>query len=145
MECYEKGFLKRNDLDGIEMTWGNAEATVEMLKKIAHREGCGKLWAEGVKRAAETIGGEALNRAVYTQKGASPRGHDHRGNWAEMIDTCHSNTSTIESTGGLAQPQQLGFPPIQNRFDPRSIDTKCQAERETRVRRYSGCLSVLHQ
>ena len=124
MECYEKGFLKRNDLDGIEMTWGNAEATVEMLKKIAHREGCGKLWAEGVKRAAETIGGEALNRAVYTQKGASPRGHDHRGNWAEMIDTCHSNTSTIESTGGLAQPQQLGFPPIQNRFDPLEVLTQ---------------------
>jgi aldehyde:ferredoxin oxidoreductase len=55
MECYEKGLLKKEDLDGIEMKWG-AASTVEMLKKIAHRQGCGKLWAEGVKRAAETVG-----------------------------------------------------------------------------------------
>jgi len=124
MECYEKGLVKKDDLDGIEMKWGDAEATAAMLKKIAHREGCGKLFAEGVKRAAETFGGEALNCAVYTQKGASPRGHDHRGNWAEMIDTCLSNTGTIESTGGFPQSEQLGFPPLQDRFDPLEVSTQ---------------------
>jgi aldehyde:ferredoxin oxidoreductase len=124
MECYEKGLVKKDDLDGIEMKWGDAEATAAMLKKIAHREGCGKLFAEGVKRAAETFGGEALNCAVYTQKGASPRGHDHRGNWAEMIDTCLSNTGTVESTGGFPQSEQLGFPPLQDRFDPLEVSTQ---------------------
>jgi aldehyde:ferredoxin oxidoreductase len=59
MECYQKGLLKKDDLDGIEMDWGNAEATREMLKIIAYRQGNGNLWAEGVKRAAEKIGGEA--------------------------------------------------------------------------------------
>jgi len=123
MECYERGLLTRKDLDGIELKWGDAEATVSMLKRIAHREGCGKLFAEGVKRAAETVGGEALNCAVYTQKGASPRGHDHRGNWSEMIDTCLSNTGTIEATGGFTHPEQIGLSPLQNRFDPQEVST----------------------
>lgn len=123
MECYEKGFLRKNDLDGLEMNWGNAEATVEMLKKIAHRQGCGKLFAEGVKRAAETIGGDALNCAVYTQKGASPRGHDHRARWPELIDTCLSNTGTIEAGGGPPQPAQLGLTPLKDEFDPEGVST----------------------
>jgi aldehyde:ferredoxin oxidoreductase len=44
MECYEKGIIKRSDLDGLDMSWGNAEATLRMLKKIARREGCGNRW-----------------------------------------------------------------------------------------------------
>jgi aldehyde:ferredoxin oxidoreductase len=124
MECYEKGLLQKRDLDGIEMAWGNVEATVAMLKKIGNREGCGNLFADGVKQAAERMGGEALDCAVYTQKGASPRGHDHRANWAEMIDTCFSNTGTIESTGGFAQTDQLGLPPLQDRFDAIAVSTQ---------------------
>jgi len=123
MECYQKGLLKKSDLDGIEMNWGNAEATLEMLKRIAHRQGSGNLWAEGVKRAAEKIGGEALNCAVYTLKGASPRGHDHRARWTELADTCLSNTGTIESGGGFPHPEQLGLPPLQDAFDPIEVST----------------------
>ena len=59
MECYEKGLLAKNDLDGVEMKWGDAEAVAAMLRKIAHREGCGDLFADGVKRSAEKVGGEA--------------------------------------------------------------------------------------
>jgi aldehyde:ferredoxin oxidoreductase len=124
MECYEKGYLKKEDLDGIEMPWGDAEATATLLKKIAAKEGCGKLFCEGVKRAAEKIGGEALKCAIFTEKGASPRGHDHRANWAEMMDTCLSNTGTIESTGGFAQAEQLGLPPLKDRFDPIEVSTQ---------------------
>jgi aldehyde:ferredoxin oxidoreductase len=140
MECYEKGLLKKNDLDGIEMTWGNVEATVQMLKKIAHRQGCGNLLAEGVKRAAETIGGEVLNCAVYTQKGASPRGHDHRGFWTELIDTCLSNTGTIETGGPLAKPHVLGLAPVQNRFDPLEVST--QNAQLNGGRQFEDCLGV---
>ena len=38
------------------------------------------------------IGGEAANLAVYTNKGNSPRGHDHRARWTELLDTCLSDT-----------------------------------------------------
>jgi aldehyde:ferredoxin oxidoreductase len=123
MECYQKGFLKKDDLDSIEMSWGNAEATLEMLKKIAYRQDSGDIWAEGVKRAAEKIGGEALNCAVYTRKGASPRGHDHRGRWAEMIDTCLSNTGTVEVGPGIPHPEQLGLPKLQDPFDAIEVST----------------------
>jgi aldehyde:ferredoxin oxidoreductase len=123
MECYQKGLLKKDDLDGIEMNWGDAEATREMLKMIAHRQGSGNLWAEGVKRAAEKIGGEVVNCAIYTQKGATPRGHDHRARWMEIMDTCFSNTGTIEVGPGLFHPEQLEIEPLKEPFDPIKVST----------------------
>jgi aldehyde:ferredoxin oxidoreductase len=123
MECYEKGYLKSRDLDGLEMNWGNAGAVLEMLKKISRRQGCGNLWAEGVKRASETIGGQAAACAVYTMKGASPRTHDHRANWPELIDTCLSNTGTIEVTGGAPKPDELGLAPVQDPSNPIQVST----------------------
>ena len=95
-----------------------------MLKKIAHREGCGNLFAEGVKRAAEKLGAEAINCAVYTMKGASPRGHDHRAHWMEFIDTCLSNTGTVETGGHLFTPPNLGLTPVKDRFDPIAMSTQ---------------------
>jgi aldehyde:ferredoxin oxidoreductase len=117
MECYEKGYLNKEDLDGLEMIWGNASATRNLLEKIANRQGIGNLLAEGVKRASEKIGGEASSCAVYTLKGNTPRGHDHRALWTELFDTCLSNTGTIESTGGALRAQQHGLEPISNPFD----------------------------
>lgn len=98
MECYEKGLLTKQDTNGLEMTWGNAEATKAMLNMITRREGFGDILAEGVMRAAQRIGGEAANLAVYTKKGDTPRSHDHRARRWEMFDTCVSNTGTLENT-----------------------------------------------
>lgn len=97
MECYEKGALTRKDLDGLEMTWGNVPAVMELIKNIANRRGYGKVLAEGVKYAAEKLGGEAVKWAVFSGKGSSPRGHDHRGRWVEMLDTCVSDTGTLQT------------------------------------------------
>ena len=123
MECYEKGLLTRDQLDGLDMTWGNVEATREMLTKISKREGVGNLLAEGVKRASEEIGGEAVNMGVYTMKGAVPRGHDHRNRWFEMLDTCISSTSTLEATGGTVPTQVFGWPAVGNSYDPWVVST----------------------
>ena len=97
MECYEKGLLKSKDIDGLEMTWGNVEATRILMKNIAYRRGFGNLLAEGLKRAAEKVGGEAINMAIYTHKGNTPRGHDHRCKWWEMVDTCYSESGTLQN------------------------------------------------
>ena len=125
MECFEKGLLKKGDVDGIEMNWGNVESTLSMLKKIANREGCGNLFAEGVKRSAEKVGGAALDCAIYTKKGASPRGHDHRARWSELIDTCLSNTGTVELSGGFPHPEQVGLTPLpmQDQFNAVAVAT----------------------
>ena len=93
------------------------------VRRLAQREGFGDVLAEGVKRAAEKIGGEALNCAVFTQKGSSPRGHDHRARWDELIDTCLSNTGTVESMGGSPQPLDLGLEPVQDPFNPEEVST----------------------
>src|SRR5438093_324 len=39
MECYEHGIITREMTDGIDLTWGNADAVVEMVHKIGRREG----------------------------------------------------------------------------------------------------------
>jgi aldehyde:ferredoxin oxidoreductase len=140
MECYQKGLLKKEDLDGIELNWGDTEATAKMLKNIAYRQGSGNKWAEGVKRASEIIGGEAVNFAVTTKKGASPRGHDHRGRWTELIDTCLSNTGTIEVGGGLPHPEQMGVPPIKNPFD--AIDVSTYNARMNGRRQFEDALGI---
>jgi aldehyde:ferredoxin oxidoreductase len=140
MECYDKGLLKKEDLDGVEMKWGDAEATLAMLKKTAHRQGSGNLWAEGVKRASEKVGGEAANCAIYARKGATPRGHDHRARWAELVDTCLSNTGTIEVGPGVPYPQQLGLEPVKDPFDP--IETAVMNAKVNGRRQFEDCLGV---
>lgn len=95
MECYEKGILSREQLDGLDMRWGNTESAYELMRKIAFREGVGDMLAQGVKWVAEHLGGEAQNVAIFTTRGNSPRGHDHRVRWTEMLDTATSDTGTM--------------------------------------------------
>jgi len=122
MECYEKRILTKEDTDGLEMTWGNGEAIMAMLNKIANRQGFGNVLAEGVMRAAQHVGGEATKLAIHTQKGNTPRSHDHRVQWLEMFDTCVSNTGTLE-THGKAPYKLLGLPETYDTFDPEVIST----------------------
>jgi aldehyde:ferredoxin oxidoreductase len=123
MECYEKGILTKKDTDGIEMNWGNVESVKKMLHKITKREGIGNLLAEGVKRASEEIGGEAVDMAVCTRKGTTPRGHDHRARWPELVDNCFTNTSTIEATFAGMRPEELDMPPVHDGFSPWEVAT----------------------
>jgi len=99
MECYEKGIIDKGYLDGIELNWGDAEAMKALLHKIARRDGIGNTLAEGVMRTAQAIGGDAIDIGVYTKKGATPRGHDHRVRWPELFDTVTSSVGTLESGG----------------------------------------------
>jgi aldehyde:ferredoxin oxidoreductase len=56
MECYEKGILTKDDLGGVELTWGNVPAMFKMVDKIVRREGIGDLLAEGVRIASAKVG-----------------------------------------------------------------------------------------
>lgn len=55
-ECYEKGLITQKDTDGLELTWGNYEAMIALLNKMAYREGFGDFLADGALRAAEKLG-----------------------------------------------------------------------------------------
>ncbi len=56
MECYEKGILSKEDLDGIELNWGNAEAIVALTEKICKGEGVGAILQNGSVFAARHFG-----------------------------------------------------------------------------------------
>lgn len=117
IECYEAGIFTREQLGGHDMRWGNAEAARVLLEDICHRRGPAGQWlAEGVKRAAEASPPAARSRAVYTKKGNTPRTHDHRAAWWELLDTVVSSTGTIESSGRKAQPEQHGIEPMRDPF-----------------------------
>ena len=65
MECFENGIISESDTDGIQLTWGNAEAMIAMTAKMIAREGFGDILADGVKIAAEKIGSSAEKFAMH--------------------------------------------------------------------------------
>jgi aldehyde:ferredoxin oxidoreductase len=119
MECQDKGYLTEEQV-GFRLNWGDVDGAYKLLQMISHRDGFGDILAEGVKRASQKIGGEAARCAVYTMKGASPRGHDHRGRWDEMLDTCTSSNGTMESANPTFQTE-IGLPGRINPFDGEQV------------------------
>ena len=129
MECFEKGLITKADADGIELTWGNAKAMVEMVKKIGEREGLGRLLGEGVKRAADSIGGMAHEYAMHV-KGQELPAHDPRATTGTALAyaTGSIGTGHMEAVGGqmlenwfnLPDPrtsEELGVPVALHRHD----------------------------
>ena len=53
MEMFEKGLITADELDGIAPVWGDAEAAIALMEKMAKVEGCGKWLAQGVAAIAE--------------------------------------------------------------------------------------------
>lgn len=76
MECYENGIINKQTA-GMELSWGDGNAVVELVKKIARREGIGDLLADGIMRAAAKIGGGAEQYAIHVQGQELPA-HDPR-------------------------------------------------------------------
>ncbi|MBW1772717.1 MAG: aldehyde ferredoxin oxidoreductase family protein [Deltaproteobacteria bacterium] len=56
MECYQRGIITEEDADGLKLEWNNPDVALELIRKIAHREGFGNILAEGCARASEIIG-----------------------------------------------------------------------------------------
>ncbi len=118
MECYNEGLIGPEQTDGLDLKWGNAEAVEQLLDNIAHRRGFGDVLAEGTMRAAQRIGGDAPNRAIYIKQGISPHTHDDRGNWGLGL------TQVLSDMGsGVAMPPDqypspdVGYPKPIKRHD----------------------------
>jgi len=50
MECYENGILNKERTGGLELTWGNADAALELLHQMARGEGFGVIVGQGVRK-----------------------------------------------------------------------------------------------
>ncbi len=58
MECYQRGILTEKDTGGLKLEWGDAGVALELIRKIAYREGFGDLLAEGCAKASDLLGRE---------------------------------------------------------------------------------------
>lgn len=91
MECVEQGVLSTRDTDGVELRFGNADAMIQMIHKIAKREGFGDILADGVKEAARRIGRGAERFALHI-KGQELPMHDPRGKKGLVLSYATSPT-----------------------------------------------------
>lgn len=135
MEAYEKGLVTKEKLDGLDLKWGNTEAVLDILHRIAHREGIGDVLAEGSAIAAERIGGEAQNYVVTTKKNMSPKCIDIRGMIGRSLAfAVASSGPTTEHATSLhaGQPDhELGFP---EGIDMRAPDRQAEAVKKGGLR-----------
>jgi len=65
IECFENGLIGVDDTDGIDLTWGNSVAIIEILNKIIARDGIGDILADGSKIASEKIGKGSETYAIH--------------------------------------------------------------------------------
>ena len=109
-EAFERGLITVEDTDGLELKWGDVEVIEKLIRKYGHREGFGDVLAEGPKRAAEIIGGDALNFAVHV-KGTGINLHDLRGYWGFLLgQIVGSGFSWMSPGADYRNDPDAGFP-----------------------------------
>jgi aldehyde:ferredoxin oxidoreductase len=67
MELYQRGIITKADMGGLELSWGNEDAAIELIHKISVREGFGDILAEGSVKAAKKIGNGAEKYVMATK------------------------------------------------------------------------------
>jgi len=67
MECHEKGILQKQDVEEIDLTWGDEEAVLSLIGRVARRQGIGDLLSRGTKRLSEEWGEETRNFAMHVK------------------------------------------------------------------------------
>jgi aldehyde:ferredoxin oxidoreductase len=118
-ELYEKGIINRSETDGLELSWGNSEVMVELVRRIALRIGIGNLLGEGVKRAAEIIGRGAEKYAIQV-KGMELPAYDPRSVKAHGLNFATSPIGASHCTG-WNKFEILGIP---SKVDPLAVEGK---------------------
>ena len=151
MECFEHGLIGLKDTDGIDLRFGNAEAMLAMIGKIARREGIGDLLAEGSRRAAEKIGGEAPFFAIQV-KGQELPMHEPRGKYnvglgyaiseigADHLVVAHDTMLFNPESVSFKSAQELGLQSAQPArvFNEEKTDHFYILERWTSFEKVSG-------
>ncbi len=108
MEMCEEGIL---DWD---LSFGDSNKIVELVSKIAKREGIGDELAEGSKRLAESYGREELSMTI---KGQELPAYDPRGAQGQGLCYVTSNRGGCHLRGGyLIGSEILGAPELIDRF-----------------------------
>ena len=106
MDLYEHGIITKGDLGGIDLQWGSVEATCELVKKIAYKEGrAPAALAEGFRRAYEVFGDESKWYAFEVHGCAAPTydvRNKHSG-WGLLYGTSHNGARMGFGLGSALQ------------------------------------------
>jgi aldehyde:ferredoxin oxidoreductase len=85
MENFERGIFTATDTDGLDLRFGNDEAMVQAIRRIAYKEGkLGTLLGKGVRQAAEEVGRGSEKYAMHV-KGLEVGGYDPRGSRGQAL------------------------------------------------------------
>lgn len=114
MELYQKGYIKKEDLEGApELVWGNAEAVVEWTKLMGQAKGLGAKMAEGSYRLCESYGVPELSMSVKKQEMPA---YDPRGIQGIGLNYATSNRGGCHVRGYMISPEILNLPQELDRF-----------------------------
>jgi aldehyde:ferredoxin oxidoreductase len=117
MEMYEKGYIPESDI-GQPLRFGDADAMITMVQKIAYREGFGDKLAQGSYRLAASYGHPEV--AVTARKQEFP-GYDPRGSQGMGLLYATSNIGASHMEGDLAYSEVFGVP---EKIDPLTTENK---------------------
>jgi aldehyde:ferredoxin oxidoreductase len=106
LELFQRGILTREDFDGKEFNWGDGDAIIDMLGKIARREGLGDILAEGSVRAAKIIGRGAENYVLAVKgmellPGEDPRAMGISTSFGHL--TCARGGDDLKNTHAIVE------------------------------------------
>ncbi len=121
MELYQRGFVKDADLNGgPALQWGNGEAIVEWVLRMADKEGFGAKLAMGSARLAAAYGAPELSMTV---KKLELPAYDPRGLMGHGLQYATANRGGCHVRGYMISPEILGVPEALDRF---SIEGKAE-------------------
>ncbi len=126
-ECFEKGLITSQDLDGGQLRWGNADDVLAIIEKIAKRQGFGDVLAEGSRSAAKKIGKGAEDFTVEI-KGLEFALYDVRGSHGHGLGFMMSNRGAchVASEIGKIESGWTTWPDIgvTGGYDPKADEGK---------------------
>lgn len=67
MDLYDRGILIASEVGGLDLSWGNSETMETLIRQMAAGRGLGGCLAQGVKRAAASIGRGAEQYAAHVK------------------------------------------------------------------------------
>jgi aldehyde:ferredoxin oxidoreductase len=109
MECYQRGILSREQTGGLALTFGDGDLVVELVQKIARREGIGDLLAEGSRSVAERLGHDTIQFAMQV-KGLELPAYDPRAAKITGLGYVTANRGGDHITGYVQGPTFIDVP-----------------------------------
>ncbi len=110
MECFEKGILTKEDTDGLEIKFGDPDVMIELVQKIAKKEGkIGKLLAEGAKSMSEKLGKGSEDFAMHV-KGLELPAYDSRAAKITGLAYATANRGGDHITAFIEGPAFMSMP-----------------------------------